>query len=81
MEHQSDPCASIPKTHVSVDLVRCHHHQAWTMTLHTYHEDAEITSDVAHCTVVHFGPFDGVEDVLRALSGAVAAAALAHSGG
>lgn len=68
MEHQSEPCASIPKSHVSLDLVWCHHHQAWTLTGLVYDEDADITLDEGRSTVVRFGPFDDSSDVMRAAS-------------
>lgn len=76
MDHGSEPCASIPKTHVSVDLVRCHHHQAWRLTVTTYREDDTMMVAADLSITVDFGPFDGAEDVIRALHTAVTDAVL-----
>lgn len=66
MEHQSEPCASLPKTHLTLDMVWCEHHQAWTLTSHSYVEDGDVIRDVAPSTVVRFGPFDDWLDVQSA---------------
>ena len=63
MEHQNEPCASLPKTHITLDLTHCQAHQAWTLTTHVYTEDGDTIRDVGPCTVVRFGPFDDWLDV------------------
>lgn len=61
-------CASLPKTHLSVHLVWCEVHSAWTLTQHVYQEDGDDIRDVVPFTEVGFGPFDGPEDVLAVVS-------------
>lgn len=57
-----------------MDLVRCHHHQAWTLTTAAYLEDADLTPADGGSTVHHFGPFDSIEDVLAYCAEFLAAA-------
>ena len=72
MDHDAEPCAALPKTHLSVFATWCEVHQAWTLTHHVYLADGDTTSDVAPYTRVEFGPFDDLSDVLVALSKAAA---------
>lgn len=63
MEHAGEPCASLPKTHLTLDLTLCQHHQAWTLNAHAYLEDGASITDVVPFTTIAFGPFDGPADV------------------
>lgn len=72
--HDQHLCASLPKRHVTVHLTFCEHHQAWTISHHSYVEDGESITDVDPYIAVDLGPFDRADD-----AAAIAAAWLAES--
>lgn len=61
-------CAALPKTHLSMHLVWCEVHAAWTLNQHMYLEDGDAIRDVVPFTAVEFGPFDGADDVIEAFA-------------
>lgn len=66
MIHETEPCAALPKTQVTVLLTWCEHHQTWTLSHHVYRVLGDTITDVAPYTVEHFGPFDNWLDVQSA---------------
>lgn len=69
-------CAALPKTHVSVHLVYCRVHQAWTLTHHVYEEDGESFRDLVPYHAVELGPFDDLDDVQRLVTSMLGAGPL-----
>jgi hypothetical protein len=68
MHPESHLCAALPKYHVTVDLVECEHHAAWTLRFHAFTELGEELQDVVPSTAVDFGPFDDMNDVWNVIA-------------
>lgn len=57
-------CGALPQTHLSINVVRCEVHQAFTARVHMYQEDGEHVTDLLPMTEMEFGPFDAWADIV-----------------
>lgn len=77
MPHGPDHvCAALPKAHLTIDLVFCEAHQAFTARVHAYREDGAELDDLAPPAVIEFGPFDDWGSVVATLTGELLASPL-----
>lgn len=67
MIHETHVCAALPKRHLTVDLVWCSTHQAWTLATQSYTEDGDELMSESGLQLDHFGPFDGAAEVTAAI--------------
>lgn len=57
-------CGALPQTHLSIHIVRCEVHQAFTARVHMYREDGVDVEDLLPMVEMEFGPFDSWAEIV-----------------